>query len=54
MRETSGRSKVACGGPTQQVDDAFVVSSKEPDGVFEEEHEGGVDDSVGQLVGIDL
>lgn len=45
---------MACGGPTQQVDDAFVVSSKEPDGVFEEEHEGGVDDSVGQLVGIDL
>lgn len=48
------RSKVACGGPTQQVDDAFVISSKEPDGVFEEEHEGCVDDSVGQLVGIDL
>lgn len=54
VQETSGRSKVACGGPTQQVDDAFVISSKEPDGVFEEEHEGCVDDSVGQLVGVDL
>lgn len=39
---------------TKQVDDAFVVRSKEPDGVFEEEHEGCVDDSICQLVGIDL
>lgn len=39
---------------TKQVDDAFVVRSEEPDGVFEEEHEGCVDDSISQLVGIDL
>lgn len=54
VRETSGRLAAACGGPTEQVDDAFVISSEEPDGVFEEEHEGCVDDSVSQLVGIDL
>lgn len=42
------------GGLTEQVDNAFVISSKEPDGVFEEEHEGGIDDSISQLVGIDL
>lgn len=52
--ETSGRLTAARGGPTEQVDDAFVISSEEPDGVFEEEHEGCVDDSVSQLVGIDL
>lgn len=39
---------------TQQVDDALVVGSEESDGVFEEQHEGCVDDSVGQLVGINL
>lgn len=54
MRETSRRLTAACGRPTEQVDDAFVISSEEPDGVFEEEHEGCVDDSVSQLVGIDL
>lgn len=46
VQETSGRLKAACEGPTKQVDDAFVISSEEPDGVFEEEHEGCVDDSV--------
>lgn len=25
----------ACEGPTEQVDDPFVVSGEEPDGVFE-------------------
>lgn len=39
---------------TEQVDNAFVVSSKEPDGVFEEEHEGCIDDSISQLIGVDL
>lgn len=46
--------KVVLEGLTKQVDNAFVISSKEPDGVFEEEHEGCVDDSISQLVGIDL
>lgn len=41
-------------GLTEQVDNAFVISSKEPDGVFEEQHEGCIDDSISQLVGIDL
>lgn len=41
-------------GLTEQVDDAFIVSSEEPDGVFEEQHEGCIDDSISQLVGIDL
>lgn len=44
----------SCGGPTEQVDDAFIIGSEEPDGVFKEEHEGCIDDSVRQLVGIDL
>lgn len=39
---------------TKQVDNAFIISSEEPDGVFEEKHEGGIDDSISQLVGIDL
>lgn len=39
---------------TQQVDDSFIVRSKEPYGVFEEQHEGRVDHSVGQLVRIGL
>lgn len=39
---------------TKQVDNSFIISSKEPDGVFEEEHEGCIDDSISQLVGIDL
>lgn len=41
-------------GLTKQVDNAFIISSKEPDGVFEEQHEGCIDDSISQLVGIDL
>lgn len=41
-------------GLTEQVDNAFIISSKESDGVFEEEHEGCIDDSISQLVGIDL
>lgn len=44
----------SCGGPTEQVDDAFIIGSEEPDRVFKEEHEGRIDDSVRQLVGIDL
>lgn len=39
---------------TQQVDDPFVVRSKQPDGVFEEQHEGRVDHPVGQLVRVGL
>lgn len=46
--------KVVLEDLTEQVDNAFVISSKESDGVFEEEHEGCVDDSISQLVGIDL
>lgn len=37
---------------TQHVDDAFIVRSKQSYGVFEEQHEGGVDHSVGELVGV--
>lgn len=39
---------------TQEVDDALVVRRKESDCVFEEEHEGCVDDAVGQFIGVDL
>lgn len=39
---------------TQHVDDALVVRSKQPYGVFEEQHEGGVDHAVAQLVGVGL
>lgn len=45
---------MACQPLTQQVDDALVVGSKQSDGVFEQKHEGRVDDAVRQLVGIDL
>lgn len=48
------KAEVILEGLTKQVDNAFVISSKEPDGVFEEEHEGCIDDSISQLVGIDL
>lgn len=55
-RRQKGRLKVEVirEGLTKQVDDAFIIGSKEPDGVFEEEHEGRIDDSISQLVGIDL
>lgn len=53
-RQSKNKRKGFPNGLTKQVDNAFVVSSKEPDGVFEEEHEGCVDDSISQLVGIDL
>lgn len=49
-----GWSGWSCGGPTEQVDDAFIISSEESDRVFKEEHEGCIDDSIRQLVGIDL
>lgn len=49
-----GWSGWGCGGPTEQVDDAFIISGEEPDRVFKEEHEGRIDDSIRQLVGIDL
>lgn len=54
--KTNGRLKlkVVLESLTEQVDDAFIISSKEPDGVFEKEHEGCIDDSISQLVGIDL
>lgn len=49
----NGLKKVG-GGHTKQVYDAFIISSEESDGVFKEEHEGCIDDSIRQLVGIDL
>lgn len=39
---------------TQEVDDALVVGRKQPDGVLEEEHEGGVDHTVGEFIRIHL
>lgn len=39
---------------TQHVDDPFVVRREQAYGVLKEQHEGGVDDSVGQLVGVGL
>lgn len=39
---------------TQHVDDPFIVSSKQPYGVFKEQHERCVDHAVGQLVGVRL
>lgn len=39
---------------TQKVDDPFVVGSEQPYGVFEEQHEGRVYHTVGQLVRIGL
>lgn len=39
---------------TQEVDDALVVGSKQPDCVLEEEHEGGVDHTVGEFIRIHL
>lgn len=39
---------------TQHVDDAFVVSSKQPYGVFKQQHESRVYHPVGQLVGVRL
>lgn len=39
---------------TEQVDDPFIVGSKQPDGVFKQEHEGGIDDSICELVCIYL
>lgn len=39
---------------TQHVDDPFVVSSKQPYGVFKKQHERCVDHAVGQLIGVRL
>lgn len=39
---------------TQKVDDPFIVSSKQPYGVFEEQHESRVDYSIGELVRVGL
>lgn len=39
---------------TQQVDYPLIVSCKKPDWVFEEEHEGCVNNPIGELIGIDL
>lgn len=39
---------------TQHVDDPLVVRRKQPDGVFEQQHERRVDHAVGQLVGVGL
>lgn len=55
-RRQKGRLKVEVirEGLTKQVDDAFIISSKEPDGVFEEEHEGCIDHTICKFIGIDL
>lgn len=39
---------------TQEVDDALIVGSKQPDCILEEEHEGGVDHTVGEFIRIHL
>ena len=39
---------------TQHVDHSLVVSSKQPYGVFKQQHERCVDHSVGQLVRVGL
>lgn len=39
---------------TQHVYDPFVVSSKQPYGVFKQQHESCVDHPIGQLVGVRL
>lgn len=39
---------------TEQVDDPFVVGSKQPDGIFKQEHEGGINDSIREFVRIYL
>lgn len=39
---------------TQEVDYALIVCRKQSDRVFEEEHEGCVDHTIRQFVGIDL
>lgn len=50
-----GKADVMCSVCfTQHVDDPFIVSSKQPYGVFEEKHERRVDHAVGQLVGVGL
>ncbi|KAK6316701.1 hypothetical protein J4Q44_G00121010, partial [Coregonus suidteri] len=36
------------------VDNSFIVGSKEADGVFEEQHEGAVDDAIGQFIRVSL
>lgn len=41
-------------GLTQQVDDSLIVGGKQTDGVFEEKHEGGIDNTIRQLVGVCL
>lgn len=53
-REKHKMTKWSSKGLTEQVDNPFIISSKKPDGVFEEEHESGIDDPVSQLIGIDL
>ena len=39
---------------TKQVDNPFIVRSEEPNGVFKQEHERSVDDSISEFIGIDL
>lgn len=41
-------------GFTQEVDDAFIVRCKQTDGIFEQKHEGCVDNTICQFIGIDL
>lgn len=39
---------------TQEVDYALIVSSKQSDRIFEQKHEGCIDHTIGQFIGIDL
>lgn len=39
---------------TQEVDDALVVCRKQTDCIFEEKHEGCIDYTISQFIGIDL
>lgn len=39
---------------TQQIDNAFIVGCKQSNGIFKQKHEGRVDHSIGELVGVDL
>lgn len=39
---------------TQEVDYALVVGRKQPDCIFKQKHEGCVDHTVCQLIGVDL
>lgn len=39
---------------TKEVDYALIVCCKKSDGIFEQKHEGCIDDTICQLIGINL